>query len=413
AIIGGGIGGLAAARRLLLSGAAVTVLEGAPILGGLAGTFEVAGTRLERHYHHVFLSDKDFIQLTHELGLDRELLWLESRMGFYTPGRVYPFGTPLELLRFGALSPIDRLRCGLILWHLQKRTEWHSLEQVTAAEWLRPRAGKAVFRVVWEPLLKSKFGEDWDRVSMAWLWARIFVRAQSRRAARLHARQLPRPAGAAGPGGGAVGRARADRCSSAARAHRWPWPPGRPGDAARSARLPRRDRHTAVPGLRPAGRGCAGHSRPVRPDAAGLGVSGQHLHGAPAPGEPVAHLLAEHRRSQRPLYCTGRAHQPGPARVVRGQASLLPGQVSAYVPPALEPERRRASARVAAARAPHFSALLRRPDRAALGVPCTVRPAGGDGGLRGAHSRPAHPAGRAVPGEHDADLPRGSRHELQ
>jgi len=181
AIIGGGIGGLAAARRLLRAGASVTVLEGAPILGGLAGTFEIAGTRLERHYHHVFLSDTDFIQLTHELGLDRELLWLESRMGFYTPGHVYPFGTPLELLRFGALSPIDRIRCGLILWHLQKRTEWHSLERVTAAEWLRPRAGKAVFRVVWEPLLKSKFGEDWDRVSMAWLWARIFVRAQSRR----------------------------------------------------------------------------------------------------------------------------------------------------------------------------------------------------------------------------------------
>lgn len=41
-------------------------------------------------------------------------------------------------------------------------------------------AGPQVTEVIWEPLLKGKFDEYFDKVSMAWLWARIHIRAQSR-----------------------------------------------------------------------------------------------------------------------------------------------------------------------------------------------------------------------------------------
>ena len=35
-------------------------------------------------------------------------------------------------------------------------------------------------RTIWTPLLKGKFDRYWDSVSMAWLWARIHTRANSR-----------------------------------------------------------------------------------------------------------------------------------------------------------------------------------------------------------------------------------------
>jgi protoporphyrinogen oxidase len=39
-------------------------------------------------------------------------------------------------------------------------------------------------RAVWNPLLRGKFDRYWDQVSMAWLWARIHTRANSRSGAR-------------------------------------------------------------------------------------------------------------------------------------------------------------------------------------------------------------------------------------
>jgi choline dehydrogenase-like flavoprotein len=45
-IIGGGIAGMVAAYELSKAGAAVTLLERAPRLGGLAGAFEVAPGRI-------------------------------------------------------------------------------------------------------------------------------------------------------------------------------------------------------------------------------------------------------------------------------------------------------------------------------------------------------------------------------
>ena len=37
---------------------------------------------------------------------------------------------------------------------------------------------------MWEPLLKGKFGQYYDKVAMAWLWARIHTRASSRKGSK-------------------------------------------------------------------------------------------------------------------------------------------------------------------------------------------------------------------------------------
>ena len=51
-VIGGGFAGLSAAWELVERGIRVTLCEADEEVGGLAGSFEVGGTRLEKFYHH-------------------------------------------------------------------------------------------------------------------------------------------------------------------------------------------------------------------------------------------------------------------------------------------------------------------------------------------------------------------------
>ena len=111
-VIGGGAAGLAAAFELVKKGHQVHVFERAPFLGGQASTFEVGGARLERGYHHLFMSDTHMVDLIHELGLGHKLAWIESKVGFYYGGKIWKFTSPVDLLRFTPLSLFDRFRLG-------------------------------------------------------------------------------------------------------------------------------------------------------------------------------------------------------------------------------------------------------------------------------------------------------------
>ena len=179
-VIGGGAAGLAAAFELAKKGHQVQVFESAPFLGGQASTFEVGGGRLERGYHHLFMSDTHMVDLIHELGLGPKLAWIESKVGFFHAGRIWKFATPLDLLRFTSLSLRDRIRLGLVTLYLQKTRNGLKFEGVTAAEWLQKRVGRNAYEVVWEPMLRGKFGEHYGEISMTWLWGKIYLRVASR-----------------------------------------------------------------------------------------------------------------------------------------------------------------------------------------------------------------------------------------
>lgn len=179
-IIGGGYTGLVAALRLSKMGHKVTVLERGSFIGGLASDFYVEGASLERAYHHLFKIDKYIIDLANELGIGDKLKWHNSSVGLYYNGVLYPFKGAFDLLGFKPLHFINRLRAGLSVLYLQKTTNWQKLQNISAYEWMQKVAGKQVTEVIWEPLLKGKFDKYFNKVSMAWLWARIHIRAQSR-----------------------------------------------------------------------------------------------------------------------------------------------------------------------------------------------------------------------------------------
>ena len=179
-IIGGGLAGLCAAYELSKKGHQVAVFEKEAELGGQMATFEVAGERLERFYHHIFSSDIDIIRLIDELGLSQKLVWLDSRVGFLHQGRIYDFVTPWHLIKFKPVSLIDRARLGLVALYLRRNKNWPHLEGNTAQEWIARYAGKRNYEIVWGPLLKNKFGDSFNEVGMVWLWGKVHLRLASR-----------------------------------------------------------------------------------------------------------------------------------------------------------------------------------------------------------------------------------------
>jgi len=179
-IIGAGIAGLAAANSFVKNGHKVSVYEGAPFLGGQASTFDVGGGRLEKGYHHLFTSDTDIIDLMEELGLLTRLAWIQSKVGFFYNNKIFNLVTPLDLLKFNEISLLSRIRLGLVTLYLKYYKNWRKLEPYTADEWIRKYAGREVYDVVWGPLLRGKFGNQYDKVGMPWFWGKIQTRFASR-----------------------------------------------------------------------------------------------------------------------------------------------------------------------------------------------------------------------------------------
>ena len=184
-VIGGGIAGLAAAYELTSQGHFVEVFEQADFLGGQASTFEVFGGRLERGYPHLFTSDTDITDLIEELNLEDNLAWLESSVGFYVDrgdgGKIWDFATPKDLLMFKPLSLFSRLKVGVWSLILKNSKNYRKFENITAKDWLLKRMGLSAYEVIWEPLLRGKFGEFYDRISMTWIWSKMRLRVGSRK----------------------------------------------------------------------------------------------------------------------------------------------------------------------------------------------------------------------------------------
>jgi protoporphyrinogen oxidase len=179
AVIGAGVAGLAAGHRLSQSGHACDVYERWPGLGGQAATLDAGGgVRIERYYHHLFMTDRHIKALLRQLGLEDELEWRPSSVAMFSGGRNYAFTTPFDLLRYSPLSLRSRLRMGAAVLALQRRHRVEPFELITARAWIERAMGHEVWEQVWGPLLRAKFGERADAIAMAWLWSKLTLRRE-------------------------------------------------------------------------------------------------------------------------------------------------------------------------------------------------------------------------------------------
>lgn len=180
-VVGGGIGGAAAALHLARAGADVVLLERGRKLGGLVTSFEVAGTPLELAYHYLVPGEPHILELIEELGLTQKITWFRSSIAMMIDGRIWPFTTPLDLLRFSPLPLLDRIRTGVGALRLGRTADWEPLDGEPAVRWLGRLTSERAVAVIWEPLLRAKFGPIANEVPGAWMWARMKQRAGGRK----------------------------------------------------------------------------------------------------------------------------------------------------------------------------------------------------------------------------------------
>jgi protoporphyrinogen oxidase len=179
AIIGAGITGLTTGYRLSQKGHQVTLFEKGKFSGGLAAGFKKRNWdwHLELFFHHLFTSDHHAKSLIKELGLEKKLFYLRPKTSIFKKGDIAQFDSPLSVLKFPFLSFLERLRTGLVTLFLKTFPDWKNFEKLKASLWLKKYYGQEAYRVLWQPLLQSKFGEQAEEISMAWFWARIKKRS--------------------------------------------------------------------------------------------------------------------------------------------------------------------------------------------------------------------------------------------
>jgi protoporphyrinogen oxidase len=180
AILGAGIGGMAAAYDLARLGHTVEVFEAADYTGGLASGFREPGWdwSVEKFYHHWFQTDRHILNLIEELGWSERVHFPRPYTVLYYQGKFYPFDSiPAALLFPGLGWGLNKIRFGLVGLTLRLSRNWQSLERSTVDDWMRRWAGDQVYEMMWEPLMVGKFSERYARqVNMAWMWARLKAR---------------------------------------------------------------------------------------------------------------------------------------------------------------------------------------------------------------------------------------------
>jgi protoporphyrinogen oxidase len=173
AVVGGGIMGMTLAYRFAQQGKKVILFERSKELGGLADAWRVGDVVWDRHYHVISMSDLCLRSFLSEIGLESELIWSETKTGFYTDGQLYSMSNSLEFLLFPPLGLIDKARLATTILYASRIKDWRMLEKIPVASWLKKWSGQRTFDKIWLPLLRAKLGENYQKTSAAFIWSTI------------------------------------------------------------------------------------------------------------------------------------------------------------------------------------------------------------------------------------------------
>ncbi|MEV8017178.1 protoporphyrinogen oxidase [Streptomyces sp. NPDC086554] len=182
-VIGGGIAGLAAAHRLLDTGARVTVLEASDRLGGKLLPGEIAGVRVDLGAESMLARRPEAVALAREVGLaDRLQPPATATAAIWTRGALRPMPKGHVMGVPGDASALSGVLSDEGLHRIEQDRELPATEvgdDVAVGEYVAGRLGREVVDRLVEPLLGGVYAGDAYRISMRSAVPQLFEAARS------------------------------------------------------------------------------------------------------------------------------------------------------------------------------------------------------------------------------------------
>ncbi len=175
---------MAAAYYCRKKGHNVVLVERSADLGGLAMGFKKDHWEwpLEKAYHHLFHSDKDILDFAKEIGFGGIFFTSPKTDSLYRDAKgnqkIYSVDSPLNLLRFPLLSPLDRLKTGIALATMKFLPLFPIYSRISARLFVERFIGKKVWHVFFEQLFRKKFGKYAGKIVASFLWGRVRSRTK-------------------------------------------------------------------------------------------------------------------------------------------------------------------------------------------------------------------------------------------
>jgi oxygen-dependent protoporphyrinogen oxidase len=195
-VVGGGISGLVAARRLSLAGLSVLLVEGSPRLGGKIAGVRLGDLEVDGGAESVLVRRPEAPSLIEELGLHGLLVHpTDAKPQVYVDGRA----VELPPSALGVPADLDALAGLLTPAGLERARREPSLpappltDDVPIGLLLDERFGPEVTDRLLEPLLGGVYAGQSRRLSFRAVSAALFAKARAGGALSGHAAQLRRP----------------------------------------------------------------------------------------------------------------------------------------------------------------------------------------------------------------------------
>ncbi|WP_405864250.1 protoporphyrinogen oxidase [Streptomyces sp. NBC_01515] len=169
-VIGAGIGGLAAAHRLLDRGVRVTVVEASDRVGGKLLPGEIAGSRVDLGAESMLARRPEAVALAREVGLtDRLRVPATATASIWTRGALRPMPKGHVMGVPGTASALSGVLSDEGLHRIERDADLPRTEvgdDVAVGEYVAARLGREVVDRLVEPLLGGVYAGDAYRISM-------------------------------------------------------------------------------------------------------------------------------------------------------------------------------------------------------------------------------------------------------
>ncbi|WP_406121013.1 protoporphyrinogen oxidase [Streptomyces sp. NBC_00989] len=182
-VIGAGIGGLAAAHRLLDRGVRVTVVEASERVGGKLLPGEIAGARVDLGAESMLARRPEAVALAREVGLtDRLQAPATATASIWTRGALRPMPKGHVMGVPGTASALSGVLSDEGLHRIERDADLPRMEvgdDVAVGEYVAARLGREVVDRLVEPLLGGVYAGDAYRISMRSAVPQLFQAART------------------------------------------------------------------------------------------------------------------------------------------------------------------------------------------------------------------------------------------